>query len=799
MKNSAERYRQQQPSRFGQSSIQQPETGDAVVNDEFVLEFEEPQPAKAPALGAKANFKAGNSLQPATGSPRAPAPAQSPKQSPRPIETTASHGSPSRYPEPTQSLTKRDTTTGDKMEVAVVSNGAVGNGAQIASPMHHAAAAAAAGLSTAAPGPAQPGGAVTSSQQSEGEPAPVLFEGDGLGEIGSARKASEDYDDEFDYVFEGKQREGEVHKQVFKSKALPAHLVTNVKNQLLNAVVEEDGEEEQEEEEEDDCLYSKPISPKGELSGKQLPWQRNNSWSTLNIQSGALSSTLAEDQMANVESLMQTEDSGPVRTASRQQAPTQQPQGTPLTPAEPVPWNGPNQALPPHRGSPDAQMLPSMRLLKALSRNSDELPKHSADGSIAQERGAAPGSEAGLNPTTSKEGPLRPQTEVEANMRMKSPRNSNPIPWANQPASLLEASLSHISVDRPLSGADTAAGSLPPAPSSLLTRMESETRNTTNTGPVSSVNTNAAVMGSAMHLSSFTSVSTPLHQRNFGYASTQEGSTNSSRGRTMGAAAAAGPSAAASAAAAAVASGHVDEWDLANQERLKEMAVDSQVMPTDSPASYHEMLLHFMTVDVGNLRRDVLSTLPPAPGFFSRMLCLAPPELTAVLKEQQVRLLSLARLSFNDNDPVHFRLLCSLFAAYTGRYVVQPRYGSHWAQLGFQGQDPATDLRSCGMLGLLHLYYLQAHDAFNAAAIYNLSRDREQEFPMSIVSLNITKWTLQMVREGQLSKYANTIGSLVEAAGKFYVGTFYTFYLMWKKGNKTMTDSGTEMWWKTGT
>ena len=37
-------------------------------------------------------------------------------------------------------------------------------------------------------------------------------------------------------------------------------------------------------------------------------------------------------------------------------------------------------------------------------------------------------------------------------------------------------------------------------------------------------------------------------------------------------------------------------------------------------------------------------------------------------------------------------LLRSLFAAFTGRTGVS-RYGSHWADLGFQGQDPATDLR----------------------------------------------------------------------------------------------------------
>lgn len=39
------------------------------------------------------------------------------------------------------------------------------------------------------------------------------------------------------------------------------------------------------------------------------------------------------------------------------------------------------------------------------------------------------------------------------------------------------------------------------------------------------------------------------------------------------------------------------------------------------------------------------------------------------------------------------------------------------------------------------------HDAVNASRLYRLSRSAEQEFPLAVVSLNITKWTVQ-VRKG---------------------------------------------------
>lgn len=36
------------------------------------------------------------------------------------------------------------------------------------------------------------------------------------------------------------------------------------------------------------------------------------------------------------------------------------------------------------------------------------------------------------------------------------------------------------------------------------------------------------------------------------------------------------------------------------------------------------------------------------------------------------------------------------------------------------------------------------HDAVNASRLYRLSRSAEQEFPLAVVSLNITKWTVQV-------------------------------------------------------
>jgi len=67
--------------------------------------------------------------------------------------------------------------------------------------------------------------------------------------------------------------------------------------------------------------------------------------------------------------------------------------------------------------------------------------------------------------------------------------------------------------------------------------------------------------------------------------------------------------------------------------------------------------------------------------------------------------------------------------------------------------DLSTDpcllpVHSCGLLGLLHMLLLHEHNASNAAKLYRLSRSDRQEFPLAVVSLNITKWTLQVIQAG---------------------------------------------------
>ena len=60
-----------------------------------------------------------------------------------------------------------------------------------------------------------------------------------------------------------------------------------------------------------------------------------------------------------------------------------------------------------------------------------------------------------------------------------------------------------------------------------------------------------------------------------------------------------------------------------------------------------------------------------------------------------------------DRDVLHERVLMSVYKAITKEEHLPPRFGPRWETIGFQGDDPATDLRGAGMLALLQL---RSHD-----------------------------------------------------------------------------------------
>ena len=234
----------------------------------------------------------------------------------------------------------------------------------------------------------------------------------------------------------------------------------------------------------------------------------------------------------------------------------------------------------------------------------------------------------------------------------------------------------------------------------------------------------------------------------------------------------------------------VDEWASANEafEKAEAMAESrlgqKQKSLSKAPISYADAKAYFDHVDIAEyLPTIVVADEPKCCGGGSKLTDEA-------LKRDRVRMFSVAKMKLDDHDATHLRVLRTVYARLTGASTPAARFGKHWEDVGFQGNDPGTDLRGCGMLGMAQLLmFVDAH-ASNAGAIYELSRDAAQEFPMAPLSINLTHIALKAVRKGLLNARAKALGSVWKAADQFYVGAFIEFYDRWKEGECTMRDSG---------
>ena len=244
----------------------------------------------------------------------------------------------------------------------------------------------------------------------------------------------------------------------------------------------------------------------------------------------------------------------------------------------------------------------------------------------------------------------------------------------------------------------------------------------------------------------------------------------------------------------------VDEWDQVNALREEEQHVRASDEAGTSEEDQFGTTKRFASISYVDAVRgivekiDVAALKPtlhvedaPAGGCLA---CLfAPPRLDGdELKRDRDEMFATARTKLDDENEVHLAVLHTLYTRLMGTDRAMPRYGKHWEDVGFQGSDPATDLRGCGMLGLTQLLCLVTRSFTNAAAIHELSRDSTQEFPMAPLSINLTHTALKAVRRGLLNKEAKRLGSVWAAADAFYAARFTSFSVA--DGGKTIMDSG---------
>ncbi|XP_040314276.1 ELMO domain-containing protein 3 [Herpailurus yagouaroundi] len=233
-----------------------------------------------------------------------------------------------------------------------------------------------------------------------------------------------------------------------------------------------------------------------------------------------------------------------------------------------------------------------------------------------------------------------------------------------------------------------------------------------------------------------------------------------------------------------------EEW-----EAVDNIRAETGQSSSDQPGqliSFNEALQHFQTVDLSSFKKRIQPTIRRTGLAALRHCLFGPPKLHQGLREERDLVLTIAQCGLDNQDPMHGRVLQTIYKKLTGSKLDCALYGDHWEDLGFQGANPATDLRGAGFLALLHLLYLvmDSKTLLMAQEIFRLSRHHIQQFPFCLMSVNITRIAIQALREECLSRECNRQQKVIPVVNSFYAATFLRLAYVWRTQQKTIADSG---------
>lgn len=94
--------------------------------------------------------------------------------------------------------------------------------------------------------------------------------------------------------------------------------------------------------------------------------------------------------------------------------------------------------------------------------------------------------------------------------------------------------------------------------------------------------------------------------------------------------------------------------------------------------------------------------------------------------------------------------------------------GSHWQNIGFQSNDPRTDIRGTGMLGVLQILWFAENYPNTLKAIYAHSLTKDYEFPLAIKLFEFSALVLSQLKTKKIFYACNEHSSVFLACNKVY-------------------------------
>ncbi|KOB66265.1 ELMO domain-containing protein 2 [Operophtera brumata] len=113
----------------------------------------------------------------------------------------------------------------------------------------------------------------------------------------------------------------------------------------------------------------------------------------------------------------------------------------------------------------------------------------------------------------------------------------------------------------------------------------------------------------------------------------------------------------------------------------------------------------------------------------------------------------LRRIQFDSNNVDHEDKLLKLWSLLVPNEELENRVTKQWQYIGFQGDDPKTDFRGMGMLGLENLLFFATEYSQASSHVLSHSHHPQYGYTFAIVGINLTSMAYNFLKDGSAKTY----------------------------------------------
>uniref|UniRef100_A0A9L0SPV5 ELMO domain containing 2 n=2 Tax=Equus TaxID=9789 RepID=A0A9L0SPV5_HORSE len=143
---------------------------------------------------------------------------------------------------------------------------------------------------------------------------------------------------------------------------------------------------------------------------------------------------------------------------------------------------------------------------------------------------------------------------------------------------------------------------------------------------------------------------------------------------------------------------------------------------------------------------------------------------------------SVRKKPYDSDNMQHEKLLLKLWNLLMPTKTLKARISKQWADIGFQGDDPKTDFRGMGILGLINLVYFSENYTSEAHQILSRSNHPKLGYSYAIVGINLTEMAYSLLKSEALKFHLyNFVPGVptMEHFHQFYCYLVYEFDKFW--------------------